>query len=439
MTDSKTDSNANRSRPSSRLPGFYQKPLTERAAIVSAWAALTPEDQITLLSGGGLPPSQADQMVENVIGTYALPMGIATNFLINGRDYLIPMVVEEPSVVAACSFAAKLARAGGGFTCTSDEPIMIGQIQVLDVPDLNRATDAVWAIRDELNTLANDPTSSIVKRGGGARGIELRPFPDTPAGAMLVVHLLFDVRDAMGANAINTACELIAPRIEAITGGRVGLRILSNLSDQRKATAECRIPAGELKTETSEGQEVVRAIVEANAFAEIDPYRATTHNKGIMNGMDAVCIATGNDWRALEAGAHAYAARAGQYRSLTQWTQDQNGDLLGRLEVPLAVGTVGGATRVHATAKVAMKILGVGGAQELAEVIAAVGLAQNLSAIRALATEGIQRGHMGLHARQLAIAAGATGDQVTRIVETMIAEGNIRLERAKALVEALRP
>lgn len=439
MTDSKTDSNAKRSRPSSRLPGFYQKPLTERAAIVSAWAALTPEDQITLLSGGGLPPSQADQMVENVIGTYALPMGVATNFLINGRDYLIPMVVEEPSVVAACSFAAKLARAGGGFTCTSDEPIMIGQIQVLDVPDLNRATDAVWAIRDELNTLANDPTSSIVKRGGGARGIELHPFPDTPAGAMLVVHLLFDVRDAMGANAINTACELIAPRIEAVTGGRVGLRILSNLSDQRKAIAECRIPAGELKTETSEGHEVVRAIVEANAFAEIDPYRATTHNKGIMNGMDAVCIATGNDWRALEAGAHAYAARAGQYRSLTQWTQDQNGDLLGRLEVPLAVGTVGGATRVHATAKVSMKILGVGGAQELAEVIAAVGLAQNLSAIRALATEGIQRGHMGLHARQLAIAAGATGDQVTRIVETMIAEGNIRLERAKTLVEALRP
>ncbi|MBE2193871.1 MAG: hydroxymethylglutaryl-CoA reductase, degradative [Anaerolinea sp.] len=439
MTDSKTDSNANRSRPSSRLPGFYQKPLTERAAIVSAWAGLTPDEQISLLSGGGLPPAQADQMVENVIGTYALPLGIATNFLINGRDYLIPMVVEEPSVVAACSFAAKLARSGGGFTCTSDEPIMIGQIQVLDVADVNRAADAVWAIREELNTLANDPTSSIVKRGGGARGIELRPFPNSPAGAMLIVHLLFDVRDAMGANAINTACELIAPRIEDVTGGRVGLRILSNLSDQRKATAECRIPAAELKTETSEGQEVVRAIVEANAFAEIDPYRATTHNKGIMNGMDAVCIATGNDWRALEAGAHAYAARAGQYRSLTQWIQDQNGDLLGRLEVPLAVGTVGGATRVHATAKVAMKILGVDGAQELSEVIAAVGLAQNLSAIRALATEGIQRGHMGLHARQLAIAAGAIGDQVTRIVETMIAEGNIRLERAKALVEALRP
>lgn len=439
MTDSKTDSSANRSRPSSRLPGFYQKPLTERAAIVSAWADLTPDEQSTLLSGGGLPPAQADQMVENVIGTYALPMGVATNFLINGRDYLIPMVVEEPSVVAACSFAAKLARSGGGFTCTSDEPIMIGQIQVLDVADVNRAADAVWAIREELNTLANDPTSSIVKRGGGARGIELRPFPNSPAGAMLIVHLLFDVRDAMGANAINTACELIAPRIEDVTGGRVGLRILSNLSDQRKATAECRIPAAELKTETSEGQEVVRAIVEANAFAEIDPYRATTHNKGIMNGMDAVCIATGNDWRALEAGAHAYAARAGQYRSLTQWTQDQNGDLLGRLEVPLAVGTVGGATRVHATAKVALKILGVDGAQELSEVIAAVGLAQNLSAIRALVTEGIQRGHMGLHARQLAIAAGAIGDQVTRIVETMIAEGNIRLERAKALVEALRP
>ncbi|MEP7286511.1 MAG: hydroxymethylglutaryl-CoA reductase, degradative [Chloroflexota bacterium] len=424
-------------RRSSRISGFYQRTISERLALVAQWAGLDSAEQAVLLGMTGLNATQADQMIENVIGVYGLPMGLATNFLINGKDYLIPMVVEEPSVVAACSFAAKLTRAGSGFATSSDDPVMIGQIQVLDVDNVYAAAGRVWDIRQQLMDAANDPTSSIVRSGGGPRDIEVRPFPETAIGPMLIVHLLYDVRDAMGANAVNTACERIAPMIEAAAGGRVNLRILSNLTDHRKVRASCTIPADALTTETTPGKTVIRSIVEAATFAEVDPYRAATHNKGILNGMDAVCIATGNDWRALEAGAHAYAARSGQYRSLTRWYED-GPTLRGQLEVPLAVGTVGGATRVHPTAKVAMKILGVTGAQELAEVIAAVGLAQNLAAIRALATEGIQRGHMSLHARQMATAAGATAEMLPRVVETMILEGNIRLERAKEIVAQLR-
>ncbi len=416
-------------RGSSRIPGFYQKPLPDRLSIVAQWAGLDSTEQGILLGMNGLTATSADRMIENVVGIYALPLGIAINFQINGEDYLIPMVIEEPSVLAAVSNAAKIVRAGGGFTATSDEPLMIGQIQVLGVDNVYAAAGRIWSIRQELLDAANDPTSSIVTRGGGARDLELHPYPETAAGPMLIVHLIYDVRDAMGANAINTACERIAPPIEAATGGRVNLRILSNLTDRRRTQAACTIPA-----EAIGGAEVVSRIVEAGVFAEFDPHRAATHNKGIMNGMDAVCMATGNDWRALEAGAHAYAARSGQYRSLTTWTQTPNGDLHGAIDVPLAVGTVGGATRVHPTAKVALKILGISEARRLAEVIAAVGLAQNLAAIRALATEGIQRGHMGLHARQLATAAGASGDLVDRIAAQMAAEGTIRLERAKELV-----
>jgi hydroxymethylglutaryl-CoA reductase len=428
----------NSKRRSSRISGFYKRTLPDRVALIAQWANLDASEQATLLGMTGLNATQADQMIENVIGVYGLPMGLAINFLVNGQDYLIPMVVEEPSVVAACSFAAKLVRAGGGFSVTSDEPIMIGQIQVLDVDNVYAAAGRVWDIRQQILDEANDPTLTIVKMGGGARDIELRPFTESPVGPMLVVHLLYDVRDAMGANAVNTACERVAPLIEAATGGRVNLRILSNLADRRKVVATCTIPADVMGTETLTGGQVIQGIVEAAAFAEIDPYRATTHNKGILNGMDAVCIATGNDWRALEAGAHAYASRSGRYTSLTSWTQGESGALHGRMEVPLAVGIVGGATRVHPTAKVAMKILGVKTAHELAEVIAAVGLAQNLAAIRALATEGIQRGHMSLHARQMATAAGASGEMVARVVETMLAEGNIRLERAKEIVAQLR-
>lgn len=421
-------------RHTSRLPGFYKRTLPERAALVAEWAQLTPAEQAVLLGVAGLTAAQGDQMVENAIGVYGLPLAVATNFLINGRDYLIPMTIEEPSVVAAVSNAAKAFRAGGGFVTSSDDPIMIGQLQVLDVADLYVAAGAVMAHKAALLAEADRVGGSIVKRGGGARDLQVRLLSESAVGPMLIVHLLMDVRDAMGANAINTAVEHLAPHIEAITGGRVNLRILSNLTDQRKARVEGVIPAAELATEALSGEQVVRAIVEAGVFAEADPYRAATHNKGIMNGIDAVIIATGNDWRAIEAGAHAYAARDGQYRSLTRWWQDADGNLRGALELPLAVGIVGGATRVHPAAQVALKILNVSSAQELSEVIAAVGLAQNFAAIRALSTDGIQRGHMRMHAKQLAVAAGAPPELVGRVVQQMIAENAIRAERAQQLV-----
>lgn len=421
-------------RPSSRLPGFFKLPLAERLARVGQWAGLDTADQTVLMGMAGLNATQADHMIENVIGIYALPLGVATNFLLNGRDYLVPMVVEEPSVVAGVSYAARLIREGGGFTTSSDDPVMIGQMQVLDLPDVYVAAGQVMAVKDRLLEEADCCDQTIQRLGGGARGLDVRPLLDTLVGPMLIVHLYLDVRDAMGANTINTACEKLAPIIEEVTGGRVNLRILSNLADERTATAEALIPAEELATKTLSGPEVVRGIVEAYAFAAADPYRATTHNKGIMNGMDAVCMATGNDWRALEAGAHAYATRSGSYSSMSEWWADDDGNLCGRLQLPVAVGIVGGATRVHPTAKIALKILGVKTAQELAEVMVAVGLAQNLAAIRALATTGIQAGHMRLHARQMAVAAGASGELVPRVVEAMIAEGNIRLDRAQQLV-----
>lgn len=419
---------------SSRISGFYKRTLTERSQVVAEWANLTRAEQDILEGKTGLTSAQADNMIENAIGIYALPLGIATNFLVNGKDYLVPMVIEEPSVVAAVSNAARLFREGGGFTTSSDEPVMIGQIQVLDLDDVQVAAEIVLANKARLMAEADSVGGSIVKHGGGARDIQVRPFLNSASGSMLIIHLLYDTRDAMGANAINTAVEHLAPEIETLTGGRVNLRILSNLTDQRKARAEGMIPAKELASDSMSGDEAVKAIVEAGIFAEVDPYRATTHNKGIMNGIDAVVIATGNDWRAIESGAHAYAARSGQYSSLTKWWQDSDGNLHGSIELPLAVGTVGGATKVHPTAGLALKILGTQSARELAEITASVGLAQNFAAIKALATEGIQRGHMRMHARQLAVAAGASGELVARVVGAMVKEGNIRLERAKTLV-----
>ena len=341
-------------------------------------------------------------------------------------------------MVAGASFAAKLARAGGGFQASATAPEMIGQLQVLDIADPWSARFDLLAARDELLALANETDPVIVNLGGGARELEVRVLEGTPVGPMLVAHLIFDCRDAMGANAVNTACEALAPHIERITGGRVGLRILSNLADRRLARARCTVPVDALAFGDFPGERVAQGIVEAGAFAAADPYRATTHNKGIMNGVDAVVIATGNDWRAVEAGAHAYAARAGHYTSLSTWARDAEGNLIGTLEMPLAVGIVGGATRVHPTARLALKILGVQTARELAEIIAAVGLAQNLAALRALATEGIQRGHMRLHARQVAIAAGATGDEVPQVVERMVAEGHVRSDRAEAILTEMR-
>jgi hydroxymethylglutaryl-CoA reductase len=418
---------------SSRLPGFYDLSVSERADRVVEWAGLD-EAERAVLTGPGLTVERADQMIENVAGTHALPLGIAVNFLVNGCNYLIPMAIEEPSVVAAASYMARIVRDAGGFQTCSTEPVMVGQMQVLDVPDPWAARFDLLCQKQRLLDLANQTDPVVVSLHGGARDVEVRVFPDTPLGPMLVVHLLYDVRDAMGANTVNTAVEALAPLVEEITGGRVHLRILSNLADRRLARAKCAIPPGLLAFGDYGGEQAAQGIVEACTFAAVDPYRATTHNKGIMNGIDAVALACGQDWRAIEAGAHAYAAREGRYTSLSTWTRDREGNLVGTLELPLAVGTVGGATRVHPGARVALKILGVGSARELAEVMAAVGLAQNLGALRALATEGIQRGHMTLHARQVAIAAGATGDLVPAVAARLVAERKIRLDRAQEIL-----
>ncbi|MBC7227882.1 MAG: hydroxymethylglutaryl-CoA reductase, degradative [Thermoflexales bacterium] len=424
--------------PSSRVSGFYNWPLQERLEWVARWAGLTEEETAVLRGEAGLSAEQADRMIENVVGRYALPFGIALNFQVNGRDVLVPMVIEEPSVVAGASFAARLAREGGGFRARATPPEMIGQIQVLDVPDMAAAAAALVTERDRILAAANEVDPVLQRLGGGARDLIVRVLPETPVGPMLIVHLVYDVRDAMGANAVNTACERLAPMIAEITGGRVGLRILSNLADQRLAWAECRVPAAALAFDGFAGEQVARGVVEAWAFAAADPYRAATHNKGILNGIDAVALATGQDWRAIEAGAHAYAARSGRYTSLSTWRLDEEGNLVGRLELPLAVGIVGGATRTHPTARVALKILGVQTAQELAEIMAAVGLAQNLAALRALATEGIQKGHMALHARQVAIAAGAVGEEIEEVARRMVAEGVVRPDRAAEILETYR-
>ncbi len=421
---------------SSRLSGFYNLSPQERKQIVVDWAELTPEQAAAL--EGGLALAQADKMVENAIGIYALPLGIATNFLVNGADVLVPMVIEEPSVVAGASFAAKLARAGGGFHAETTESLMIGQIQVLDLTDPREAATQVTAQKQRLIDLANRVDPVIVSLHGGARDIETYVYTESPVGPMLVVHVIYDCRDAMGANMVNTACEALAPVVEEITGGRVNLRILSNLADRRLASARCVVPASALDTAELPGTLVAARIVEAYALAAVDPYRAATHNKGIMNGIDAVVIASGNDWRAIEAGAHTYAARDGQYRSLSEWSLTPAGDLVGSLELPLAVGTVGGATRVHPTARAALQIMGVTKARDLAEIIVSVGLAQNLAAIRALATEGIQKGHMALHARQVAIAAGAVGDEVDRVAAAMVSERVVRGDRAVELLAEMR-
>lgn len=419
----------------SRLPGFYEKNLTDRARIVAEWAALSPEQLAALDGSHGLAPEQADHMIENTIGLHALPLGVAVNFLVNGREVLVPMALEEPSVVAGASFMARLARESGGFTAHTTEPQMIGQMQILDVPDLPAARLALLENKARLLELANQIDPIIVKFGGGARDIEVRVIEDSPIGPFLVAHLIYDTRDAMGANAVNTACEALAPTIEQISGGRVHLRILSNLADRRLARARCALPVRVLAFGDFSGERVRDGIIEAYAFAAVDPYRAATHNKGIMNGVDPIVIATGNDWRAIEAGAHAYAARNGRYTSLTTWGKNEAGDLVGTLEMPMAVGIVGGATKVHPTAQAALKLMRVTNARELAEIIVSVGLAQNLAAIRALATEGIQRGHMTLHARQVAIAAGATGELIEVVAGKMVAEKKVRIDRAEEIMK----
>lgn len=414
---------------SAQFSGFYKLSPKERVQIVREFAALTEEEVSLLQSTGSLDMDLANRMIENVVGAFPVPLGIAVNFLINNRDYLIPMAIEEPSVVAAASYAAKMARDGGGFFTSSTSPVMIGQIQAVDMKDPYGAKMGVLAAKQDILKKANEQDPMLVSLGGGAKDLNVKVL-DTSTGPMVITELDVDCRDVMGTNAVNTMLEAVAPLIERITHGRVYLRIISNLATKRLARAWTVVPK-----ESVGGEKVVDGIVEAYAFAAADPYRAATHNKGILNGIIGVVIATCNDHRAVEAGAHAYAARAGHYGPLSIWEKNEEGDLVGSIELPMAVGTVGGATRVHPIAKIVLKILGVKTATELGEVLAAVGLAQNLGALRALAAEGIQRGHMSLHARNVAISAGATGDLVDLIVEQMVRERKVRLDRAKQLLE----
>jgi len=414
---------------SSEFSGFYKLPVSDRVKFVKEFANLTGDDESLLRQTGPLSFELANRMIENVIAVLPVPLGIATNFQINGQDRLIPMAIEEPSVVAAASNAARMARSKGGFSTTSTEPIMIGQIQLIDVPDPQGVRFEILKQKDKLIKHANDQDPVLVSLGGGARDLQVRVI-DSALGKMVITELLVDCRDAMGANAVNTMAEAVAPLIEQISGGHVLLRIISNLAVNRIARAKAVFGKEQLG-----GDDVVNGILCAYAFAAADPFRCATHNKGIMNGVSSVVLATGNDTRAIEAGAHSYAARSGEYTSLTVWEKNSEGDLVGTLEMPMAVGIVGGATATNPIAKLAVKILGVKTARELAEIICAVGLAQNLAALRALASEGIQRGHMSLHARNIAIGVGATGDLIDRISLQMVKERKIRVDRAKELLE----
>ncbi|MFC2947417.1 hydroxymethylglutaryl-CoA reductase, degradative [Virgibacillus sediminis] len=422
----------------SRIPGFYNKPIEERRELLAELAALDEAEAAVLSSGEPLPAATADKMIENVIGTFPLPLGLGLNFLINGKEYVVPMAVEEPSVVASASHIAKIVRSAGGFTTKTTDRVMIGQIQVVGAPDIQAAKKELLSQKAVLLQGANDAYPSIVARGGGAEDLEVRilnEHSDSRYGQMLVLHIYINTCDAMGANIINTMVESLAPVVEDMTKGKVYLRILSNYADKCLAKAQCVIPPDLLSTGEYSGEEVRDGVVSAFEFADSDPYRAVTHNKGIMNGIDPVVIATGNDWRAVEAGAHAYAARNGYYGSMTKWSADKNGNLVGELELPMAVGSVGGSIGVHPVSKTALKILDIESASELAEVIVAVGLAQNLGALKALVTEGIQKGHMALHSRSVAIAAGASGEMIDMIAEQLIQAKDIRVGKAKELVE----
>ncbi len=413
------------------MRGFYKLPMQQRMSIVKKLTGLTDEEAKTLADTGGLPSDVADRMIENVIGGLTYPMGIAVNFKVNGKDYLVPMALEEPSVVAAASNAAKMARARGGFTLTNTGPVMMGQIQVVDVPDPEGAKSRLLKRKEEILEKANDQDPMLVSLGGGAKDLNVKVL-STIKGPMVVAELIVNTGDAMGANAVNTMAEAVAPLVEQITEGRVFLRIISNLADRRLVRA-----SAVFSKEAIGGEDVVDGVVYAYAFADADPYRCATHNKGIMNGVIAVAIACGQDTRALESGAHSYASRSGKYKPLTTWEKNADGDLVGRLEMPMAVGLVGGAAKTHPAARAAIKILGVKTATELAEVMAAVGLAQNFAALRALATEGIQRGHMKLHAINIAVSAGAKGDMVNAVAQRMIQDKKIRFDRAKELVEEM--
>lgn len=423
----------------SRLAGFHKLPLAERRAQLARMFRLSPADLAALEGEGALDSGLANTMIENAIGTFSLPLGLGLNLQVNGRDVIVPMAVEEPSVVAAVSFAAKIVREAGGFSADADDSLMIAQVQVTRYGDPREAERAILAAKDDILALANSFHPEMVRRGGGAREVEVRvlPAPEGPKGEpLLIVHVLIDTQDAMGANLINTVAEGVAPLIEHLTGGRVYLRILSNLCDRRLARATCRIPFPLLADFEMPGEEIAEGVAQGSRFAQADPYRAATHNKGVMNGVDAVAIATGQDWRAIEAGAHAFACRDGRYRPLSSWHLEE-GHLVGRIELPLALGTVGGPIRVHAGAQVALRIMRVQSARELAMICASVGLAQNFAALRALGSVGIQKGHMALHARCVAVTAGARGDWIEKIAAMLVKAGHVKVEKAKELLAAL--
>ncbi len=411
--------------PTSRIPKFYEKSLDERLAAIKEFGQLTDEEISTLRKYGALEFETANRMIENVVGAFSLPLGIATNFVVNGRDVLVPFATEEPSVVAAASNAARLSS---GFEAKASEPVMIGQIQVVGAKNPKKAIENVLKHKKQILEKANAGDSLLVKFGGGARKIEGREMK-TSRGKMVVFHLLVDVRDAMGANAVNTMCERIAPMVEEYSGGIARLRIISNLAVHRTVKAKTT-----WKKELI-GEDWIESILDAYEFAANDEFRACTHNKGIMNGIDAVVIATGNDFRAVEAGAHTFASRSGEYKPLTKYYKNKNGDLVGEIELPMAVGLVGGATKTHPLAKINVKLLGVKTANELSEIIGSVGLAQNFAALKALATEGIQHGHMRLHAKNIAATAGASGNRVDEIAKQMVEEKNISVTRAKEILE----
>jgi hydroxymethylglutaryl-CoA reductase len=418
---------------SSRISGFYKLSVEARERVLREQFGFDAE-ALAALGQGGISLDVADKMIENVIGLFSLPFALGLNLQLNGKDFLVPMVVEEPSVVAAASNASRMIREGGGFFAESDEPVMISQVQLDDVPDAKLALANVLEHKEELLRRADAAVPNLVRRGGGARGLEARDLGD----GMIVVHFLIDCRDAMGANLVNTVAEAVADRLAELARGKVGLRILSNLADRRCVRVRCSVPTRALADKAEDGPAVRDGVVRASRFAEADPYRAATHNKGIMNGIDPVVLATGNDWRAAEAGAHAFAARNGQYGPLCIWRRGDNGNLEGKMEVPLALGIVGGPARMHKGAALGLKLSNVENAQELAMLAACVGMASNLAALRALATDGIQRGHMGLHARQVAVAAGALGDEVERVASIIHAQGHATLDAATAALSELR-
>lgn len=424
----------------SRLPGFYKQSIQERLNKLDDMYHFTDSEWGTLTATGALPANTVNHLVENAIGTYPLPLGIASNFLINGKDYIVPMAIEEPSVIASASHIAKIVRQSGGFQTEATERIMIGQIQVVGCPNVQAAQKTIFEHTEQLLGEANASRPSMLRRNGGAKSIEVRlldSMEGTPYGHMLIVHLYVDTCDAMGANTINTMVEAIAPTVERLTCGKIYLRILSNYTDRCLAASRCCIPVSLLGTGDFSGEQVRDGVIAAHQFAARDMYRAVTHNKGVMNGVDAVVIATGNDWRAIEAAAHAHASRFGHYGPMTDWTIDGDGNLVGSIELPMPVGTAGGSIGIHPTARLSQKLLNVESASELAQVVVTVGLAQNLGALKALATDGIQKGHMALQAKSIALAAGAQDDLVDVVAKELVQSNSIQVDNAKFVIEKM--